>query len=342
MAKAERDANRHLLRATQNFKRRWIYATLGLAGLALVMGGVGYWSARGGKPERAVASAEKNEKDAKKDKTLAEVETEVKKKDFEQKKAKEWVWGEAGNTELIIQAYREVNAKGARGHEDRTRMLNALARTARPRAQWPAAFSAAKAGQVLDFLNEVLAQDHSAGSDGLSAINVLTVYGQLMPEYRKQAQKSILAYYAADTRLAPRGACLDALSKLQSAQAIPLLKTAVRSSEYSTSRSAMYSLANYLGTPLEAAPRDTILDVARKNAPLRPLAVKLLAFHGNRSVASFVPKLLGKGASPAEIEAGAYVVEQLKLKQYAGLLENQPVDSPFLQQQLEAARKASK
>ena len=172
-------------------------------------------------------------------------------------------------------------------------------------------------------------------------MHALVAYAKAIPEFRNIAEEHILKYYVEDERIALKGASLDMLAELKSAKALPYLRKAVLEKEVATSRSALYSLSNYLGSPLEKVPRESILFVAKNSADLRPLAVKLLAYHGDRAAAGFVTKLLAAGAGPPEVEAAAYAIEKLKLKQYVGLLREHPADAPFLQKQIDEATKAA-
>lgn len=281
--------------------------------------------------------------EAKKEQSLSEVQAEIEKKSQFQKKAKEWEWAGEGHTEKVIAEYHEFNeGKNLKGkREERARLITALMRNIKPRKEWPKDFNDTKAKEVMDFLSGILDTDHAAGSEPMAAMHALVAYAKAIPEFRGQAEEHILKYYVEDERIAPRSECLDQLSELQSAKAIPYLRKAAASQETATSRSALYSLANYLNGPLGKGPRESLLSVARTQPGSRPLAVKLLAYHGDASAAEFVPKLLASGAGPAEVEAGAYVIEQLKLKKYVELLKSHPGDAPFLQKQIDAAVKAA-
>lgn len=318
-------------------KHRLVLGGAILATVAGVAGWVGYASV-GGSAKRAVASAPT----APTGKSVEQVVAEVRSKEDFQRKSPEWGWAEEGHTEKVLAAYREVKPGNTHTHEEHTRLLNILDHTVKERKEWPSAFNQGKAQEVVDLLREILASKPGPGAEPVTAMHVLAHYALKIPEFHAQAERILLQNYQLDDRLGPRGACLAALSLLQSPRAIALLRKATQGTEHATTRAAMYSLANYLETPSERQPREILVALARRDPELMPLSVKLLAYHGVKSAGDFVPKLLTAQAGPAQVEAGAYAIERLKLKQYAGLLRQYQdrADTPFLRQQIDAALKA--
>ncbi len=316
------------------------------AGVAVAVGvtsaGVWYAKSNDGR-SRAPASIEKRDQQTPQGKTLAEAQAEVNRINANRKKAKEWAWAEEGEMDLVIEAYDKIVVKGVHGGDEKNRILAAIARTVKPRSEWPKKLNDAKVQKVIAFLERALNDDGpTVGQEAIGAVNALTAYAVALPDYRKKIEGILVPYYGREKRLGPKGAALDALSKFQSLKAIPLLRAAVGSKEHATSRTAIYSLANYLEGPHSKVPRQILLDLAKNDKGTRALAAKLLAFHGNREVASVVPQLLKEGAGAADIEAGAFVIERLQLKKYVGLLQrHRGSGAPFSAQQIDAAIKSA-
>ncbi len=281
-------------------------------------------------------------KDGEKKKTLEEVKAELDAKESKAKKTKEWVWAEQGHTELVIAAYRKEQGRGSSAREERARLLNILGRTARPRAEWPRAFNDEKARAVMDLFAEILRGDHAPGPEPITAAQNIAAFAKANAEFRGRADEELQAYYASDTRMGPRGDTLMALAEVQSKEGLLLAAKAAQVSDGELARSGVYSLGTYLEQPaLERDAVKALRETAKTRTDLRPLAIKLLANHGSREIASLVPGVLRKGATPQEVEAGAFAVNHLRLKEYRPLLVERLSDSenPFLSQEIDAAIK---
>lgn len=289
-------------------RRRLIRRAGGAFAFALAAVGavsIGRWAAHRGDGGRSPASAvppevEKQAKDAGKKKTVEELQAELAEKEAKNKKTKEWIWAEEGHTELLIAAYREkLTIKGSAAKEERVRLLSILGRTSKPRAEWPAAFNDEKARQMIELFTEILRGEHTPGGEPTMAVQSLATFALVNPDFRGRADEELQAYYASDTRPAPRGETLMALARIGSAAGVALCAKAAEVSEGEVARSALYALSTYLDQPAaEKAAVQALRSAATQRVELRALAVKLLANHGSREIASLVPTVLRKGASP--------------------------------------------
>jgi hypothetical protein len=264
--------------------------------------------------EKSVAATTETQKDGK---SLEELSKDLADKAYKQRSAKEWIWAQEGDFEKIIDQFRNSNLTSTARREERARLLDFVARNARPRKDWNGRTSDTTLGLFFNFLSEVLSKEEYRGGIQLAATRALASWGKAVPEYSVRAEKELLKFHAFDTRPGPRGEVYTLLCGMGSTDGLRLAVAASASSDPSMVRMALYALATVLnheklGQPAKRALRQAAMRVDRNRA----LAVKLLAQSGDRSIASSAPILLKDGSSPSEVEAGAYLVGKFQLKQY--------------------------
>jgi hypothetical protein len=240
---------------------------------------------------------------------------------MQQRKSKEWVWADEGRVELVMKAYDEIKITGSRLDEERTKLINILARNIKPRKDWPKEFSDEKARKLLEFFVKKTEADKLVGGTPVASVRGIGLLGKHIPELRPKAEQAILAYYARDNRAGPRGECLQALAELVSDEGLRLMTKSARSSDTAVARAAIYAMSLLWGTKLDKGAREGLLAAVKNTTPNSSLALKILADKGERRVVPYVAAMLKDDKNPMTVEAGAFAAGKFKLKETRAALQ---------------------
>lgn len=278
-------------------------------------------------------------------KDLEQVTGEIKKKLDREHRSQESLWADEGRLDKVLNVYPSWKNSGAAKNEERAKILRVLARAARPRAQWPSALNDTQVNDVIDFLvKEMKGAPARVGGEAVAAhsMQALAEWASAVPRLQPQAEAAIFEFYSASAkRPGVQGGCLQSLARIRSPKGIQLSTQVALGEDAALGRAGVYALSEYVaGTdkPLSAKASESLVLIAQKKRSLRPLSVKILAFRGDRKIASTVPDLLENPANPADVEAAAFAIERLKLKEYRALLMKKNDGSyPFLAKQIQSA-----
>ena len=261
-----------------------------------------------------------------KEQSISEIQDQMRRKEASLQRSEDWTLAESGDTDKVIEKYRNVKISGSAREAEQARILGILGRVAKPRSEWPPNFNDVKAGELMRFLEEVMETGHKPGGMGAVAVRVLSEFVAQNPEFNQRATAAIKTFYEVEERDSNKGESLLALGKFKTREGLNLVLKASKSDKIMIVQSAVYSLSNMVEKKFWREEAFVGLrGVAQSNTAMRPLAVKLLAYHGDPQAAKWVPLLLTSKASPAAVEAAAFAIGKLKLKQFRGLLQKMDV-----------------